>query len=69
MGEQEAERRLREAAKKRDEGIAAVDLAVVETSSSISRRKAAEAIGRTPSRVQQIINEASRDLRPGRMEQ
>lgn len=58
LDEATAEDLLRRAAKRRDEGLAAVDQAVVETADVLSRRRAADLIGRSHARVIQIINEA-----------
>lgn len=53
----EAERLLRAAAKKRDDGNAALNEAVITTADLIPRRRAGELINRSDARVQQIVNE------------
>jgi hypothetical protein len=53
-----AERRLRAAAKKRDAANEALIEAIVDTADIVPRRRAAQLVGRTDARVQQIISEA-----------
>jgi hypothetical protein len=60
INQKSAEGRLRAVAKKRDRAASEVRDAVVETADLVPRRRAADLIGRTSGRVQQIIDAARR---------